>query len=320
MKKIQLPGTHLQVSIIGMGTDLLGGEVDRTTSFRMLDHYCELGGSLIDTAHVYNNWIPGEKSRSEKLIGAWLRERGMKNQVRVATKGGCPELTSLHIPRLSRKEIVSDLEESLRFLGLDCIDLYWLHRDDRGRPVAELLETLNDQVTTGNIRYFGCSNWQIDRVREAAEYARKHGLQGFVGSQISWSLAVMNEEAKLDPNIAVMDQASLAYYRQTNLSVFAFYAIAKGYFAKVDRDGIDALKPEVKRQFHNETTWQRYTRAKQLADELSVSVNAVALAYIYSHPLPAIPIIGCRTVRQLEESLAHADLRLTGEMIRYLEG
>ena len=98
----------------------------------------------------------------------------------------------MHIPRMSRAEIASDLLASLEHLQVDTIDLYWLHRDDPARPVDEIVESLNEHVKAGRIRYFGCSNWRAERIRAAQEYAAAHGLQGFAGDQMMWSFAAMD--------------------------------------------------------------------------------------------------------------------------------
>src|SRR5215813_7706907 len=156
MKYRQIPQTDLFPSVLALGTVSFGTAVDASTAFHFLDTFFEHGGNFIDTAHVYGAWIPGSMGLSEQLIGQWLKERNNRAQVIISTKGGHPQLSSMHIPRLSPEEIRADLEESLRCLQTDTIDLYWLHRDDPTQPVAALLETLQEQVRKGKIRSFGC--------------------------------------------------------------------------------------------------------------------------------------------------------------------
>ncbi len=151
MNLTHLPDTQLHVFPISMGSTALGSTLDRETSFRLLDAYTDAGGNFIDTAAVYANWLPIERSISEKTIGAWLRERRNRAQVVLSTKGAHPELATMHISRLSPAEIASDLEDSLRHLGVETIDIYWLHRDDPSRPVAEILETLSAHARAGKI-------------------------------------------------------------------------------------------------------------------------------------------------------------------------
>lgn len=318
LRYIQIPETDLQVSAISMGTAEMGATIDRATSFRILDRYIELGGNIIDTAHIYSDWIPGEKSRSEKLIGAWLKESKLARSAIIATKGGHPEIGSL-VPRLSKQELLQDIEQSLTFLGIDCIDLYWLHRDDRNMPVADILETLNEQVQAGKIRYFACSNWKIDRIEEAAEYARNHGLKSFVGSQISWNLAVTNEGTVSDPTLVAMDAESQRYYSQSALSIWAYSSQANGLFAKIAQSGLESLKPGLVKKYINPLTLTRYERAKELAEQLSVSITAVIIAYLSSQPFPTIPIIGCRSLAQLEESMEAGDVALAPDVIAEFE-
>jgi aryl-alcohol dehydrogenase-like predicted oxidoreductase len=221
--------------------------------------------------------------------------------------------------RLSKPEIVYDLEQSLRLLGLDCIEMYWLHRDDRSRPVGEILETLNEQVKAGSIRYFGCSNWQLDRIQEASDYARQHGLKSFAGSQVSWSLAVKNSGSEPDPTLVTMDAKSQQYHQSSQLSAWAYSSQANGLFAKLAGYGPDSLKTGVKRKYLNPVTMRRYELAKEIAELMSVSITAVILAYLTSQPFPVVSIIGCKTMEQLEESMEAGDVVLPPETIREFE-
>src|ERR1700676_5506622 len=156
MKFKNIPHTDVYPSAICLGTASFGTSLDVPTAYRLLDTFVEHGGNFIDTAHVYGAWVSYGYGLSEKIIGQWVKERRLEENTIIATKGGHPLLSAMHIPRLSRQEIVADLDESLHCLQTASIDLYWLHRDDPQRPVAEILETLNGQVKQGKIRYFGC--------------------------------------------------------------------------------------------------------------------------------------------------------------------
>jgi aryl-alcohol dehydrogenase-like predicted oxidoreductase len=208
MKYQTIPQTDLHPSVLCFGTASFGTAIDSSTTFRLLDTFFAQGGTFLDTAHVYGAWVPGGLGRSETIIGNWLHERHLRDEVVLGTKGGHPALSAMHLPRLSRQDIVADLDESLRCLRTEYIDLYWLHRDDPQRPVAELLETLNDQVRQGKIRSFGCLNWHVERVAEAMQYATTHHLAGFVCNQLMWSLAVPNREAIEDKTMVTMDAST----------------------------------------------------------------------------------------------------------------
>ena len=205
-----IPNTTLTPSALCMGSTMIGSVVDQQLSFRMLDAFLDAGGTFVDTAKVYADWLPGPRSVSEKTIGEWLRQSGKREQVVLATKGAHPELNTMHIARMSPAEIAADVDGSLQHLQTDVIDLYWLHRDDVQRPVAEILETMEGQVRAGKIRYYGCSNWRADRIAEAQAYARSRGWTGFVADQMMWSLAAVDYAAIPDQTMVAMDKRAQA--------------------------------------------------------------------------------------------------------------
>ncbi|MBW7460379.1 aldo/keto reductase, partial [Paenibacillus sepulcri] len=252
-------------------------------------------------------------------IGAWLKASGKRQQIQISTKGAHPDLSTMNISRLSPRDIVSDLDESLAALGVDEIDLYWLHRDERNRPAGEILETLNRLVREGKIRYFGCSNWRSDRIEEANAYAKDKGIQAFFASQIQWSLAEVNEEAIGDRTMVVMDRAELNFHKRSEMALFAFTSQAKGFFPKMAAGGAESLRDSTKQTYYNEINLGRLARALELSGQLSVPVSAIVLAYLISQPFPVIPVIGSHTQTQIEEALQAAEVRLTPQMVKYLE-
>lgn len=317
MKTTTLPNTDLTVSAISLGSVPFGTAVPRQAAFAIMDAYAAAGGLLIDTAHVYANWLSSEPHMSEKTIGQWLRQSGMRKRMVIATKGAHPDLKTMHIPRLSPAQIVSDLDECLVALNIDQIDLYFLHRDDPARPVGEIVETLNAQIKAGKIRHFACSNWQPARIAAANAYAAARGLRPFAVSQLFWSLAVANPGA-FASDYALMDEQAMAFYAQAGMGVMAFTAQARGFFSKAAVSGVAALDAERRRAFENGETVARLARARLLAQRLGVSISAIVLAYISSHPFVSVPIIGPNSLEQLNDSLSGADLVLTEGMLRYL--
>jgi len=287
--------------------------VDRDGSFALLDRYVERGGNFIDTASVYANWLPVERHSSEKTIGRWLKARGNRKQLILATKGAHPELSSTDVPRMSRDEIVADLETSLRNLRTEAIDLYWLHRDDPERPVCEIMEVLWDQVDAGKICYLGCSNWRAARIRAAQAYAARHGRLGFVGDQMMWSLALVDPEALGDKTMVYMDDELMCYHQETGLAAIAYSSQARGAFQKMARGD------EVPRVYRRRGNEDRFQRVKRLAAQSGLTITQVVLGYMQSQSFTTVPIVGCRTLEQLDDSLDAADVRLTSEQVRYLE-
>lgn len=320
MKTVNIPHTDLNPSRLCLGTNRFGTVISQPDAFALLDAFFEMGGNFIDTAHVYADWIPGApKSASEKTIGAWLKATGHRNRVVLATKGGHPDLSTMHIPRLSKADIVQDIDESLAHLQTGFIDLYWLHRDAPEVPVADLIDTLNEQVRRGKIRYFGCSNWSVERIIAANDYANKNNLQGFVASQPWWSLVHPNRTALSDPeNLVVFGPDEQKFHHQTGLAVIPYSAQGKGFFSKLDRLGATGLSQTDRNHFFNETNAGRWPRVKQLAEEHGVPVSHIVLSYLTSQPFVTIPIVGCRTIEQLQDSIAAVDLVLTANDLSFL--
>jgi aryl-alcohol dehydrogenase-like predicted oxidoreductase len=318
MRYIKIPQTELEPSLICLGTASLGSAIDRDTSFALLDAYVAHGGNFIDTAIVYANWFPEGKSHSEKTIGQWLTERGTRDKLLIGTKGGHPDLSSMHVSRLSPQEIIQDLEASLQHLQTDVIDLYWLHRDDPRRPVAQILDTLNRQVEDGKIRYFGCSNWHVTRIHEAQAYAAQHNIRGFCANQMQWSLAKPNPDAIADPTMVIMDHSLYHHHVETGLAAIPYSSQANGFFQKLDQVPAAQLGQNIRARYDTRQNRRRYDRIKQLAARTNLSTTQIVLAYLHSQPFPTVPIVGCRTLKQLEDSLSAADAHLNTDQIAFL--
>lgn len=307
-----IPDTSLDACPICLGTASIGKPLSEADSFALLDAYLDLGGNFLDSAKIYADWLPGEKSSSEKTLGKWMKTRNNRDRVIVATKGAHLDLET-RISRLARADIESDLAASLSHLQTDVIDLYWLHRDDVARPVAEIMETLATQVRAGKIRHVGCSNWTLPRIREAQDYARARGLPGFVGNQMKWSLAVPDPAADGDPTMVAMDGPTRAFHRATQLAAVPFSSQAGGWFQKRDKAG-----GPVPGAFATEANERRYHAVKAIAAETGLSLTQIVLGYLLSQPFPTFPIIGSHTREQLADCMRAADVRLTDEQVKRL--
>lgn len=314
-----LPSTDLTVSEICLGTGEMGGSLDRDTSFALLDRYVELGGNFIDTAHVYNDWIPGERSRSEKMIGAWMKTRGSREKIVLATKGGhYPVDGSPYVNRVTPPEILLDLEESLANLGVDQVDLYWLHRDNPALPVGEILLTLEKARAQGKIRYYAASNWRVERLEQAAAFARRNGLPGFVADQMLWSVAVTDAVAIPDQTIVVMDDTLFKYHHRTGLAALAYTSQANGLFSKMAAATLETTSPELLEQFPLEPNRERYARMQRVMRETGLTLTSVILGWLLSQPFVTLPIIGPKRLDHLEDSLSAAGVRLTAEQVNFI--
>ncbi len=306
-----IPQTDLNVFGICLGTSDLGSAVDDRTSFALLDAFVAAGGNFLDTASVYANWLPGPKHSSERLLGAWMQARRNRNRIILATKGGHPDLHAMQVPRLSHREIAGDLETSLRNLQTDRIDLYYLHRDDPARPVSEIVETLNDQIRAGKVRYLGCSNWRRERIAAANEYARAHGLAGFVADQMLWNLACVDPTRIGDPTIVPMSDDLYAFHQITGLAAIPFSSQANGLFQKLDAGGPFKADSGALAMYNLDETRRRLARAKKLAAETGLSLTQIVLAFLTSQPFTTIPIVGCKTMLHLTDSLSAVGVQLS---------
>jgi aryl-alcohol dehydrogenase-like predicted oxidoreductase len=319
MQPRTLSGTGLTVSPLCLGGTSYGTTIPEPDTFALFDRYVALGGNFFDTARIYSDWVPGEKHRSERILGDWLQARGNRSRLVIATKGAHPFIESLHTSRTSAAEIRDDLEGSLRTLRTDVIDLYWLHRDEATRPVEHFVDLLNGFLREGKIRAFGGSNWSAARLHAANAYAQRSGQQGFAASQPLWCLGSAQARPPADQGLVRFDRASYDFHRATGLAVVPYTSQAKGFYTKL------TLPPEMRpadlaqNEYHTPPNLAAAAVAGRIARHRGVNVSAIVLAYLWSRPFPVVPIVGCRTPAQLEDCLAALPVRLTAPELAELE-
>ncbi|MBC7958259.1 MAG: aldo/keto reductase [Vallitaleaceae bacterium] len=318
MKYRSISATDLKVAAICLGGGSFCLEDGQAHSFELMNTYFEQGGNFIDTANVYGKWLKAETNISEIVMGEWMHQRKNRHELIIASKGGHPDLATMSVSRLSREEVLKDLEESLKALKTDYIDLYWLHRDDENLPVATIMTYLNDLVKDGKIRYFGCSNWKVSRIKQAMEYCQKNHVGTFVGNQMRWSLAVPNAYAQDDQTLVSMDEECYEYHMETMLTAIPYASQANGFFEKLKDVDQVPLSDGIKRTYYNETNVSALKMVEKVAKELSLSITEVILGYLISQPFTTIPIIGSSSKEQLSKSLKAGDLALSKEVIELL--
>ena len=206
---------------------------------------------------------------------------------------------------------------SLQRLGVDSVDLYWLHRDDPGTPVEEILLTLEEFRKAGKIRYAGFSNWTQARAEAARVAAEKLGLPGFIGSQNQWSLAKA-DPAKGDPTWAYIDESFAKWHAEYGFAAFPYTSQASGYFRRLDNGSIAKASDLVKGLFHHPPNENRYQQIKALQAETGFSIAQIALGYLLGQSFPVFPIVGPRRVADLEESLSASEVTLTSDQVDFL--
>ncbi len=319
MKRLTLPGTDLAVSPLCLGGVAFGNTANERETFALLDRFAELDGNFLDTARVYSDWVPGERRRSERILGDWLHAHGGRDRLVIATKGAHPFLETAHAPRSSAAEIGDDLEGSLRTLRIEVIDLYWLHRDDPNRPVGHFVDVLNGFLRQGKIRAFGASNWTAARIRAANRHAAATGQQGFVANQPFWSLGCQQARPSKIPGLVKFDAEAWRFHRDTGLAVVPYTSQANGFFSKLALPPAQRPADLAGSDFHTPPNLAAAEVVARLARDLGVQPSAIVLAYLWSRPFPVVPIIGCRTPAQLEDSVTALPVRLTAGQLQALD-
>ena len=319
MTNILIPNTTLDVSSICLGAGEIGSSLNEKDSFELLDLFVELGGNFLDTAHVYGSWVSGLHSPSEKTIGSWMKARRNRDGIVVATKGAHPNLDSMDVPRMSRKEILQDVDESLEHLQTDRIDLYWLHRDDPKLSVEVILETLESQVHAGKIRYYGASNWKTARLREAQEYADKHNIAGFVADQSLWNAAILAGTPYGDPTLGWMDEERYCFHVESGMAMIPYQSQAFGLFQRMENGTMEQMNQGFRGFYKSEETGVRFERMMQVKARTGLTITQIVLGYLTSQPFVTVPIIGCHKPEQVRDSMTALDVQLSPQDLMFIE-
>jgi len=292
-------GERKQIARIVCGTMVEGATNRLTQGLALFDDYYERGGNAFDTAQVYG---------SEPIVGHWLRTRGVRDEVTVIVKGA-------HTPNCTPAGLTRELGQSLEKLGVECADIYMLHRDNLEVPVGEFVDALNEHKNAGKMKVFGGSNWSLERLQAANEYAKSKGLQGMQVASNNFSLARM-VEAPWAGGVSSSDAASRAWFVENNVSLFAWSSQARGFFARADRDFL--ADEELVRCWYSDDNFERLRRAQQLAREKNVSPVVIAAAYVLAQPFPIYALIGPRALSETRDSMAALEVQLSEDEVKWL--
>jgi len=313
MKKQRLRNTDLNLSNICYGTGNFGEKLSMEEAFRFLDAYVDAGGNFIDTANVYCRWIPGQTNCSEQYIGAWLKERGAYNDVVIATKGGHYDLERPEVFRATPAEIRKDLEESLRTLGVDQIDFYWLHRDNRDMPVTEIIGMMEELVKEGKIRYYGASNFTQGRINSAVRYTETNGITGFSAVSNQWSLASVNRGCNInsDKTLVMMDSLFYQWHKASGMPSVPFTSGAYGFFQKL----YTGIKHggDIQKAYANEKNIRIYEMLCYLHATTDASLQALSIAWLLNQPFQVFPVLSITKLEQLDHLVEASELEVTSD-------
>jgi aryl-alcohol dehydrogenase-like predicted oxidoreductase len=298
----------LKVSPLCFGGNVFGWTVDELTSFALLDAWVEAGFNFVDTADVYSRWVPGHTGgESETVIGRWLAQGGgRRDQVVIATKVGMDK-------GLSPQWITQAVEDSLRRLQVDCIDLYQAHKDDEATPLQETLECFARLVKAGKVRAIGASNYGAARLAEALRTSERLGLPRYESLQPNYNLYDRAEfERELQP-LCVREQ----------LGVINYYALAAGFLTGKYRCADDAARSArgggVVKKYVNERGLRILAALDEAANALHAKPGQVAIAWLLAQPGITSPIASATSLDQLRELVAAARLQLDAATLRKLD-
>ncbi|MGI8399422.1 aldo/keto reductase [Agrobacterium deltaense] len=301
--KRQIPGLAKPASVVALGFEFFPNFPSASLT---LDAFYEAGGNLFDTAYVYG------AGRTEAIFGDWHTSRNVPREEIVLIGKGA------HSPLCYPDMIGKQLDQSLERLKTDYVDAYFMHRDNLEVPVREFVDAMDAEVRRGRIRgIFGGSNWTRERMDEAAVYAAKNGKQAPAALSNNFSLAEM-----LDPIwagcVAASDDEWKQWLKSRQIPNFAWSSQGRGFFT--DRAGRDKHDDEeIVRVWYSDRNFVRRDRAIELAQKLGRHPIHIALAYVIAQPFPVIPLIGPRTIAELEDSLSALDIKLTAEQVKWLE-
>jgi aryl-alcohol dehydrogenase-like predicted oxidoreductase len=305
-------------SPLALGTAGFGTDVPLDASFRLLDAYSGAGGNHFDTAHDYASWVPNGIGASEKTIGQWLRRTGMRAQVLIATKAGC---TRGEVKRIRRDVLRDEISFSLERLGIDQVDIFWLHRDDPAVPADEILGWLEELRREKRFVACGASNWSSARLAETQTRAATLGVPGFVASQCGWNLAALEANEFATGDARFLQSEDEAWHTRTGFPLVAWESQAGGFFSGHYEPGIKPASPRahvVTLHYANPANWRRLAIAREIAATRRATANQVVLAWLRQQKFPVIPVIGPRTQEQLQDSLASVSIKLSADEVRRL--
>jgi aryl-alcohol dehydrogenase-like predicted oxidoreductase len=306
--------TGLQVSGLCLGTMQFGWTANEALSFQILDAAFDAGVNFMDTADIYSNWVEGNPGGvAETIIGKWIKRSAIpRQQLVIATKVRGRMGKGPNDEGLSRTHILNAIEGSLRRLNTDYIDLYQTHWYDENTPIEETLATLDDLVHQGKVRYIGCSNYPAWRLTEALWISRLNHLARYDSLQPHYNLV---HRAEFERELADVCQAY-------GLGVIPYSPLAGGLLTgkyRPDTTPESVRRRSVQRYF-NDTNWTLLEMLEKIGREKGgASISQIALAWLLANPLITSPIIGPRSLEQLQDNLGAVHLHLSADEKKMLD-
>ena len=310
MEKRKLGNSDLFVSPITFGGNVFGWTIDETKSFEILDHFTEAGFNFIDTADVYSRWKPGNQGgESEEIIGNWMKARNNRNEIILTTKVGSDMGSG---KSLKKDYILKAVEDSLKRLKTDYIDLYLSHFDDEATPVQETLEAYDQLVRAGKVRWVGASNFSPERLKESLEVSKKNSLPIYQTYQPEYNLYNREDYEKNFEQICL----------DHNLGVTNYYALASGFLTGKYRSEADLNKSQRGggiKNFLNDRGFKIIKALDEVSEQYNSSPASIALAWLIARPSITAPIASVTNLEQLKDLTNAASIKLNTEDIAILD-
>jgi aryl-alcohol dehydrogenase-like predicted oxidoreductase len=309
MRKLGRSG--LEVSPLAFGGNVFGWTADEPTSFRLLDQFVAEGFNFVDTADTYSRWAPGNKGgESETIIGKWLKQSGKRAQVVIATKVGmemAPDKKGL-APAYIQREV----EDSLKRLQTDYIDLYQSHTDDAATPLAETLGAYDKLIKAGKVRAIGASNYNAARLEEALTVSQRHNLPRYESLQPLYNLY----------DRADFEEQLQAVCMKHNVGVISYFSLASGFLSGKYRSETDLAKSargQGAKKYLTDRGRRILEALDSVAKETATTPARVALAWLIAQPSVTAPIASATSLPQLEELVAATRLELGRDALARLD-
>ena len=294
---ITIPESDLVVHPLCLGGNVFGWSADEAQSHSVLDAYAGHGGNFIDTADVYSEWKEGNTGGdSEKIIGTWMKARGNRSEMVIATKVA----KYSRRPGLSAKNIIAACEESLERLQSDYIDLYYSHEDDDKVSLEETMGAYAQLIAQGKVRYIAASNFSPSRLQEALKFSEENSLPSYIAVQEHYNLMERKAfELEMSPILA-----------ENAISCIPYFGIARGFLTGKYRPGIavESVRAGGVGDYTNDKGFTVIAALDEISKAHSSSLAAVALAWLRANPTVSAPIASARTVNQLEEIIEIVEL------------
>lgn len=313
MKLKRFGRTGLKVSELALGTGTFGGQTEEAESFAIMDKVWEAGINFFDVADIYPlTDKPNANGASERIVGKWLKEKGVRDQLILATKLGGPMGKGPNDRGLSRKHVFAAIEASLQRLGVEYVDYYQVHFPDLETPLEETLDALNDLVHSGKVRYIGSSNFQAYQLAQALWASDKHGWARFEGNQPRYNLLYREMENEIVP-----------FCQAEGLGLMVYNPLAGGFLTgryrrnqEPDRDtrfGMAVSNQSYQARYWQDATFEAVEGLRQVVEPRGHNLTQAAMAWILHQPFVTSAIIGASRVEQVRDSLAAVELQLDSD-------